>query len=168
MGKILVSCILKNSFPSLNSVALLLDQFFNKNLLHGFPTLRSWKGDNHKNSFAELIMLQNIRKRRSQEFLNDPNQAGCRRAAVRISGLLITLLANMGYKSLLFPFFYREKNFSINKHVIAKFFFFSFAKKSANCQAPHEAPLKTTQKGHFKKHLFLLGVHPFVYFSAAP
>ena len=58
----------------------------------------------------------------------------------------------MGYKSLLFPFFYREKNFSINKHVIAKFFFsfFSFAKKSANCQAPHEAPLKMTQKGHFK------------------
>ena len=145
MGKILVSCILKNSFPSLNSVALLLDQFFNKNLLHGFPTLRSWKGDNHKNSFAELIMLQNIRKRRSQEFLNDPNQAGCRRAAVRISGLLITLLANMGYKSLLFPFFYGGQplflpNTSINKHVIAKFFsFFSFAKKSANYQAPHEA-----------------------------
>ena len=154
MGKILVSCILKNSFPSLNSVALLLDQFFNKNLLHGFPTLRSWKGDNHKNSFAELIMLQNIRKRRSQEFLNDPNQAGCRRAAVRISGLLITLLANMGYKSLLFPFFYREKNFSINKHVIAKFFFFSFAKKSANCQAPHEDPLKMTQKGQFLKTPF--------------
>ena len=64
-------------------------------------------------------------------------------ALVRISGL-ITLLANMGYKSLLFPFFYGGQplflpNTSINKHVIAKFFsFFSFAKKSANCQAPHE------------------------------